>query len=90
MLHECSLHELADRRWIGLPNKPQVDQDGHHRTDPASGKRLYTPVVEIPDRAIRKRFQTAALAAVDGLLVGKGSGENVGVARREFRDGSAP
>jgi hypothetical protein len=50
-----------------LPGKPLLDQDGRHRVDSA-GKKHYVPVVEIPNRAIRERFQAAALAAVDRLL----------------------
>lgn len=73
VLHECSLHETADgRRWISLPSKPQIGEDGRHRTDPTTWKKLYVPVVEIAGKAERERFQTAALAAVDKLL-GKGS-----------------
>lgn len=66
-LRECSLHEKDGRRWIALPGRPQIDGEGRHRTDPA-GKRLYLPIVEIPDRGQRERFQRAALAAVDRLL----------------------
>jgi hypothetical protein len=66
-LRECSLHEKHGRRWVGLPSRPQIDAMGRHRSDPA-GKRLYLPIVEIPDRGQRERFQRAALAAVDRLL----------------------
>jgi hypothetical protein len=66
VLRDCTPHELSDRRWIGLPGKPLLDQDGRHRVDNA-GKKHYVSVVEIPDRAIRERFQAAALAAVDRL-----------------------
>ena len=83
------MHASGDRRWIGLPSKPLLDPDGRHRVD-ADDKKQYVPVVEIPDRGIRERFQTAALAAVDRLLASEGSRENAGVAPREFRAGSAP
>jgi hypothetical protein len=69
VLHDCTLRRMPDgRAWIGLPGKPQVDREGRHRKDPASGKPLYTPVVEIPDKAARERFQQAALSAVHELL----------------------
>jgi hypothetical protein len=70
VLHDCTLHGKGDREWIGLPGKPQVDRDGQPRKDPATGKALYIPVVSIPDKAARERFQTAALAAVRQLLGG--------------------
>lgn len=67
VINDCTLHEKDDRRWIGLPGKPQIE-DGRQRTDPATGKGLYTPVIEIPDRDARSKFQELALAAVDRLL----------------------
>lgn len=71
VLRECSLHERDGKRWIGLPSKPQLDAEGRQRKDPATGKGLWVPVVEIAGKEERERFQTAALAAVDRLL-GKG------------------
>jgi hypothetical protein len=68
VLRDCSLHESGVKRWIGLPGRPQIDQHGRHRIDPATGKQLYLLIVEIPDRHQRERFQRAALAAVDRLL----------------------
>jgi hypothetical protein len=66
-INDCTLHEKGDRRWIGLPGKPQLE-DGRHRKDPTTGKGLYVPIVEIPAREVRDRFQEHALAAVDRLL----------------------
>ena len=80
VLRDCAVHQKGDRRWIGLPGKAQIDSDGRHRTD-ASGKRLYTPTVEIPDSARRERFQAAALAAVDQML---------GAGLRAIEDTGAP
>jgi hypothetical protein len=68
VLHDCALHRREEREWVGLPGKPQIDRDGQPRKDPTTGKLLYTPMVEIPDKAARERFQTAALAAVRQLL----------------------
>jgi len=34
-LRECSYHRQGDKRWIGLPGKPQIDQEGRHRVDPS-------------------------------------------------------
>jgi hypothetical protein len=72
-LKECSVHEQNGRRWIGLPGRPQIDLDGRHRVDSVTGKKLYMPTVEIPDRDARERFQEAALAAVDRLLGHEGA-----------------
>jgi hypothetical protein len=72
VLRECSLHVKGEKRWIGLPSKPQMDAEGRHRTDPDTGKKLYNPIVEIAGKEQRERFQKAALAAADRLL-GKGS-----------------
>jgi hypothetical protein len=68
ILRECSIHEKNGRRWIGLPGKPQVTSDGCIRKDPATGKTVYVPIVEIRGRPQREQFQAAALAAVDKLL----------------------
>jgi hypothetical protein len=73
VLHGCSYHEQGDRRWIGLPGKPQIDAEGRVRSDPETGKTLNVPVVEIVGREARERFQTAAVdRQVDRLL---GTGE---------------
>jgi hypothetical protein len=68
VLRECSLHIRGVKRWIGLPSKPQLDSAGQHRTDPATGKKLYSVIVEVAGRIERERFQKSALAAVDQLL----------------------
>jgi hypothetical protein len=70
VLRKCSHHRQGDKRWIGLPGKPQLDQKGRHRIDPGTGKKLYLPVVEIPSREQRDLFQRLALAAVDRFLEG--------------------
>jgi hypothetical protein len=67
VVNDCTLHEKGVRRWIGLPGKPQIE-DGKHRKDPATGKGLYAPVVEIPSRQVRDKFQEQAIAAVDRML----------------------
>jgi hypothetical protein len=70
VLRECSYHERDSTRWVGLPSKPRIDSEGRHCIDPATGKRLWSPIVEIRGKAERERFQAAALAAVDKLLGG--------------------
>jgi hypothetical protein len=67
VLRDCALHERDAKRWISLPSRPQLDSEGRHRKDPATGKALWLPVVEIKGKAERERFQNTALAAVDKL-----------------------
>jgi hypothetical protein len=72
VLYECMLHEMPDgRRWIGLPSRPQLDQEKRQRKDPVTGKLLWTPIVKIAGKDEKARFEKAALAAIDRLL-GKG------------------
>ena len=68
VLRDCTFHQQGERQWIGLPGKPQIDAEGRHRIDPTTGKRLYLPVVDIPDWRARARFQEAALIAIARLL----------------------
>ena len=76
VLKECSLHARPDgKRWIGLPSKPQIDSEGRHRKDPATGKLPWTSVVEIAAKIERERFQRAALFAIDKLR-GESSSRN--------------
>jgi hypothetical protein len=65
-IRDCTVHHLGDRRWIGLPGKPQLDAGGNVRRGD-NGKPLYVPIVEISP-AVRDRFQQQALAAVDDLI----------------------
>jgi len=68
ILRECTYHRAATgAEWIGLPGKPQLDRDGRQRKD-ATGKALYTSIVEFKGKEPRERFQAAALAAVRELL----------------------
>jgi hypothetical protein len=69
-IRECALHKKDGARWVALPARAQIDPDGKHRTDPATGKRAYTPILAIPDRERRERFQRLALAAIDQMLGG--------------------
>jgi len=68
VLHECALHESGEKRWVALPAKADLDAEGRQRRS-VDGKKMYKPVVTIPDRARRNRFQKQALEAVDRLLI---------------------
>jgi hypothetical protein len=66
-IHDCTLMESNGRRWVGLPGKPQINTDKTVRTDPATGKTLYVPVISIADKARRELFSNNALAAIDAF-----------------------
>lgn len=54
VLHDLTLHEKSDSRWLAFPAKrSQIDED-----------RWY-PYIEIPDRWTLKAFQRKALEALD-------------------------
>jgi hypothetical protein len=67
-IKDCALQQQNGREWIGLPGKPLVDEDGKHRIDPGTGRKLYAPVVEI-GKEERSGFQREALKAVHQLLL---------------------
>ena len=60
---EASIHQSHDRRWVGLPAKPQIDQDGRVRLDDR-GKRLYTPVLQFTDKMTATAFGDRVIAAL--------------------------
>jgi hypothetical protein len=51
----CMLHEKGDKRWIGLPAKPYVKQDG---------SQSWAKIVDFVDRDTGDKFQKAVLRAV--------------------------
>lgn len=59
-LNGCTLLEKDGRRWIGLPSKEWVKQDG---------SKSYVPVVEIPDREARDKFNAAVLPLAERALL---------------------
>jgi hypothetical protein len=62
---DCTVHASAngDRKWIGLPSKPQVARDGTVRRD-EQGRILYSPVIEIVRRRFREAFSDRVIAAL--------------------------
>jgi hypothetical protein len=64
-VNDRTLHPQGEKRWVGLPGEPRLEQDDSVRKDPASSKRLYTPIVEIPSREVRDKFTEQA---VDRML----------------------
>jgi hypothetical protein len=59
---DCTVHAShnGDRKWIGMPAKPQVNRDGTVRRD-EQGKILYSPTIEIVHRRTRERFSERAI-----------------------------
>jgi hypothetical protein len=60
---DLTVHESGDRRWVGLPGKPQIDKDGGTRHDDR-GKVLYATVLQFTDRATRDAFSDRVIAAL--------------------------
>ena len=56
ILHNCALHEKNGKRWIGLPSRQYTKDDGAVS---------YSPLIEFTNDDARRRFQAAALEAVD-------------------------
>jgi hypothetical protein len=55
-LNDLCLHEKFGRRWLSFPARPYQTDDGKQR---------WTPVVEIANREILRRFQTVGIEAID-------------------------
>jgi hypothetical protein len=65
-IHDVTVHEKNQSRWIGMPGKPWVGRDGVAKRGD-DGKIIYAPTVEFTDRATRDAFSDRVIAA---LLVG--------------------
>lgn len=59
VINECLLHEKNGSRWINLPAREYTT---------SSGEKSWMPMVGFADEDARKRFQAAALAAIDDYL----------------------
>jgi hypothetical protein len=59
-LNGCTLLEKDGKRWIGLPSKEWTKADG---------SKSYVPVVEIPDRDARDKFNAAVLPLAERALL---------------------
>lgn len=56
ILHDLSLHEKPDARWINTPSREWTDQNGDTQ---------YSPMITFTDRATANRFRDTMLAALD-------------------------
>jgi hypothetical protein len=62
-IHDLTIHESNDKRWIGLPGKAWVDRDGNVKRG-ENGKILYAPVLEFTDKETRDAFAARVLASL--------------------------
>ena len=61
ILHDCTYHVKNSSRWVGLPAREYMKDDG------TTG---YARIIEFTSREISDRFQGAALEAIDRHLGG--------------------
>jgi hypothetical protein len=59
-LNGCTLLEKDGKRWIGLPSREWTKPDG---------SKSYAPIVEIPDREARDKFNAAVLPLAERALL---------------------
>jgi hypothetical protein len=58
-LNGCTLLEKEGKRWIGLPSREWTKPDG---------SKSYVPIVGIPDREARDKFNAMVLPAAERAL----------------------
>jgi DNA-binding cell septation regulator SpoVG len=58
VIHNCTLHQKQDSRWVGMPSQKFTKEDG---------TTSYTPVIEFTNREASDRFRDAVLEALDRL-----------------------
>ena len=58
-IHNITVHEKGEARWIGLPARS-------YQTD--SGETAWSPIIEIADRSTANRFRDEVLDAFDRYL----------------------
>jgi hypothetical protein len=58
-LNGCTLHQKDGRCWIGLPSREWTRPDG---------AKSYVPIVEIPDRDARDKFNGAVVPLAERAL----------------------
>jgi len=63
VIHDCAVHRKNDSRWIGLPAREYAKHDG---------TKGWAPVLEFADSDARKRFQWAAMQALEASGIVEG------------------
>jgi hypothetical protein len=61
-IREITLHQKGDRRWVGLPGKPQIDKTGLAVRD--GDKIKYVNILNWTTREASDQFSEAVIAAV--------------------------
>jgi hypothetical protein len=61
-IREITLHQKGDRRWVGLPGKPQIDKNGQAIWD--GNKIKYVNILSWTSREASDQFSRAVIAAV--------------------------
>lgn len=61
---DVPVHQKDRSRWVALPARPHVDKHGNARRDDRTNKIVYSPVLELCDRATRDAFSLKVLAAL--------------------------
>lgn len=59
-LKGCTLLEKDGKKWIGLPSREWTKADG---------TKSYVPIIEIPDRDARDKFNAAVLPLAERALL---------------------
>lgn len=62
-IKEATVHQSHDRRWVGLPAKPQIDRQGVARRD-ERGKIAYASILQFADKATSDAFSTQVIQAL--------------------------
>jgi hypothetical protein len=62
MIHNLTVHEKGESRWVGLPAREWTNVEGLTQ---------YAKLIEFADRATAKRFRDEVLAALDKHLSGR-------------------
>jgi hypothetical protein len=62
-LIDLTVHENRERRWCGLPARPQLDKEGQARRDDR-GKVAYFPVIQFADKGVGDAFSDRVIEAL--------------------------
>jgi len=58
-IRDCTIHEKDGKKWVGLPSRQYTDQEGETK---------YSYIVHFYSDDVWKKFQSAALAALEPHL----------------------
>lgn len=72
-LHGVTVHQKGDQRWVGLPAKPQLDQDRNLVGDD-HGKIQYFPCISLDAEWKGDHFTSIALDAIDAFTAAENGG----------------